>query len=64
MAGTGSKKAGRNVEKCKKYRSFHRRELNKVKRVLKSSGRFAAEKYAAENGVSGYLASLIAKKAG
>lgn len=64
MAGNGSKKAGRNVEKCKKYRSFHRRELNKVKRVLKSSGRVAAEKYAFEHGVSGYLSGLLARSAG
>ena len=57
-AKTGSKKAGRALEKCKRYRSFHRREMNKVKRVLKSSGLAAAEKYALENGVSGYLSGL------
>lgn len=56
---TGSKKAGRSKDKCKKYSSFHRREMNKVRRVLRSSGRAAAEKYAHEKGISGYLISWI-----
>jgi hypothetical protein len=34
----GSKKVGRNKTKCDAYRSAKRREHNKSKRVLRSSG--------------------------
>lgn len=55
----GLRKIGRALEKCKKYRSMHTREMNKVKRVLKSSGLIEAQKYAQEHGVSGYLSGII-----
>lgn len=55
----GLRKVGRNLEKCKRYRNMHTREMNKVRRVFRSSGRKAAEKYANENGVSTYLSNLI-----
>jgi hypothetical protein len=55
----GMRKIGRNLEKCKMYRAMHKREMNKVRRVLRSSGRVAAEKYARENNVSAYLAERI-----
>lgn len=31
----GTKKIGRNREKCKKYRAEGRREINKAKRIAK-----------------------------
>ena len=60
MAATGSKKAGRNVAKCKRYKDLKTREKNKVKRVLKSSGKFAAEQYALEHGIPTW-AKLVVK---
>jgi hypothetical protein len=58
-AKTGSKKAGRNKAKCAAYASMHRREQNKVKRVLRSSGIAAATKYAEAHNVKGVLARLV-----
>jgi hypothetical protein len=40
------------------YASSHLREQHKVKRVLQSSGYDAAQKYAAEHMVLGFLARL------
>jgi hypothetical protein len=57
--GKGCKKAGSRKEKCKRYRDFHTREKNKVRRVLKSSGREEAQRYAVAHGVVGYLAGLM-----
>ena len=59
MAATGSKKAGRNKDKCKRYKDLKTREKNKVKRVLKSSGRIAAEQYALEHGLSTWAKLVI-----
>lgn len=42
----GSKKHGRNKEKCARYKGMHTREKNKLKRVLRSSGRAEAERMA------------------
>lgn len=57
----GNRKLGRSVDKCKRYRDRHTREKNKVRRILKSSGRAEAERYAVTNGVVGYLASILQK---
>lgn len=55
----GLRKIGRNAEKCKQYRAMHTREMNKVRRVLRSSGLKAAEEYAKANNVVGYLSRLL-----
>jgi hypothetical protein len=49
--GKGNKKKGRWVKKPtnKSYKEQHRREKNKLKRVLKSSGSKAAYAYAVKN---------------
>ena len=44
--GGGARKIGNQLEKCKRYRDAKRREKNKVKRVLRSSGYAAALAYA------------------
>ena len=57
----GSKKIGRNREKCARYRGLHIREKHKVKRVLCSSGAEAAKQYAEKHNLLGYLGSLTAQ---
>lgn len=57
--GAGSKKHGRNKDKCTRYQNNHIREKNKVKRVLKASGIERAREWAALNGVAGYLQTLV-----
>ena len=57
------RKVGRDKVKCARYRAMHIAEKNKAKRVLQSSGVAYAEAWAAKNGVSGVVASLIAKGA-
>lgn len=59
MAGTGSKKAGKNKAKCQTYRAMKTREKNKIKRILKSNGFAAAEVYAKGYNMTGYLAGLV-----
>jgi len=54
----GARKIGRNKEKCARYRAMHTREMNKVRRVLRSNGWDAAQVYAAKNNVVGYLSNL------
>jgi hypothetical protein len=55
----GSRKIGRNREKCAKYRALQTREKNKIKRVLCSSGAKVAKQYATKHGLTGHLASLV-----
>ena len=55
----GARKIGRNKEKCARYRAMHTREMNKVRRVLRSNGWDAAQAYAAKNNVVGYLSKLV-----
>jgi hypothetical protein len=57
MAGTkvghgGTRKYGRNKEKCASYRASKRGEHNKAKRVLKSSGSAAYIAYCLKNGIT------------
>lgn len=60
MSASGTnKKFGRNEAKCKRYKLEQRREKHKVKSILQSNGLPAAEKYAGEKGVIGYLRSLL-----
>ncbi len=54
-ASATNRKYGRNLAKCKVYASEHRREKNKVIRVLHSGGQAAAQIYAAEYNVSSHL---------
>lgn len=42
----GSRKHGRNKEKCARYKGMHTRERNKLKRILRSSGQQEAERMA------------------
>jgi len=42
----GSKKIGRNRDKCKNYKSSKTREYNKYKRILRSNGFEEAHNYA------------------
>ena len=55
----GARKIGRNKEKCARYRAMHTREMNKVRRILRSNGWDAAQAYAAKNNVVGYLSKLV-----
>ena len=50
----GTRKIGRDREKCKHYRSRNRREYNKLKRIRQSNGLLAAEKYAKKHGLTFY----------
>lgn len=52
-------KAGRNSTKCKKYYANKTREKNKLKRVLKSNGKLAAEAYADAKDLQGVLRNLL-----
>jgi hypothetical protein len=53
-----SKKAGRNKAKGTAYRALHIREMNKVRRVLKSSGVDAAVEWAGKHMVLNYLRTM------
>lgn len=44
--GKKSRKFGRNLVKCQRYRSQFRRERNKLRRILKSNGLVAAREWA------------------
>lgn len=47
----GAKKVGRNKTKCEAYRSAKRREHNKARRVLRSSGEKAYIAYCEMHGL-------------
>ena len=59
QGGAGTKKHGRNKEKCAKYRTHKVREKNKIKKVLQSNGYTYAEKWAKANGVVAELNKLM-----
>jgi hypothetical protein len=54
----GSRKIGRNTEKCKRYRALHTREKRALKNVLRSSMLAEAKRYAEKHGLTGYLNSI------
>ncbi len=56
----GTRKYGRNKERCAAYRTHQTGEKNKLRRVRRSSGPKAAQQYASLHGLTGYLASLTA----
>ena len=60
----GARKIGRNVDKCRRYRDMHRREVNKIKRVLQSCGAEFAKAWAREHHVEGVLSKLMAQRGG
>lgn len=45
-SSSGTRKYGRNKDRCKLYAIRKRRKRNKMRRVLKSSGERAAARYA------------------
>ena len=51
QTGKGTKKYGRNEKKCASYKAAHRREKNKLKKILQSNGEVAAKEYKAEKGI-------------
>ena len=57
--GKGNKKIGRDVAKCTSYRNLHRREHNKIKRMLQSNGIEYATAWASERGVSGMVTRML-----
>ena len=59
QGGAGSKKFGRNLAKCKKYRDHQVGERNKLKRVLQSNGYEYAKEWAKKNGVIAYLNKMV-----
>ena len=58
----GARKYGRNLDKCKRYRDMHQREINKIRRILRSNGLDFARVWARENNVMSVLNKLIAKR--
>jgi hypothetical protein len=55
----GTKKYGRNEEKCKRYAAAHKREKHKIKKILRSNGSKAAEEYSIEAGLYGWYKGLL-----
>ena len=55
----GMRKYGRNLERCAKYKAMHTREKNKIRRVLRSNGFTAAQSYAEQHNLVGYLTRLV-----
>lgn len=49
---SGTKKYGRNKDKCARYRLLGIREKNKLKRVLKNNGYKQAKIYAEQYGLN------------
>ena len=61
QGGAGTKKHGRDLAKCKKYRDHQTCERNKLKRVLQSNGYDFAIEWAKTNGVIAYLNKMVSK---
>jgi hypothetical protein len=57
--GAGSKKFGRNKNKCTAYRAHQQREKNKIKKVLQSNGYEYAKAWAAKNSAMAFLNRLV-----
>jgi len=57
--GKKNRKLGRDVAKCLSYKMSHRREANKIKRMLRSNGLAYTEAWAAERGVSGMVKKAL-----
>ncbi len=61
--GGGARKIGRNKDKCLKYRTFHTREKNKLKRIRRSNGYEAGLAYAKECGLTAWYQKTFEKPA-
>ena len=48
----------RQKKKCQRYKAMHKREMHKIKRVLRSNGLAFAEEWARKHNVVGYLGTL------
>lgn len=59
QGGAGTKKHGRDLAKCKKYRDHQTRERNKIKRVLQSNGYEYALEWAKKNNAVVFLNKLM-----
>ena len=59
--GKKNRKLGRAARKPKtaRYNLSHRRERNKLRRVLRSNGARQAQAYARKHGLEGYLKKLL-----
>ncbi|PIV83656.1 MAG: hypothetical protein COW51_03585 [Candidatus Moranbacteria bacterium CG17_big_fil_post_rev_8_21_14_2_50_44_12] len=55
----GTRKYGRNKEKCAAYRAQKRGEKNKIVRVFRSSGLSAAKTYARKYGIESFAAKRL-----
>jgi hypothetical protein len=50
-SGKKNRKLGRDAKKCGEYRTMHRRERNKLKKIVRSNGLEFAKAWALERGV-------------
>lgn len=57
--GKKNRKLGRNISKCLTYKTSHRREFNKIKRMLKSNGLAYAIAWATERNMSGMVNKVL-----
>jgi len=57
--GKKNRKLGRDVAKCLSYKTSHRREANKIKRMLRSNGLEYTTAWASERGVSGMVTKAL-----
>lgn len=60
--GKKNRKLGRDAAKCLSYKTSHRREANKIKRMLQSNVLAYAEAWAAERGVSGMVKKAMSER--
>ena len=59
QGGAGTKKHGRDLAKCKKYRDHQTRERNKIKKILQSNGYDYALEWAKSNNAVAFLNKLM-----
>ena len=59
QGGAGTKKHGRDKEKCAKYRNHQVRERNKIKKILQSNDLEYAMVWAKKYGAVAFLNKLI-----
>ena len=59
QGGAGTRKHGRDLAKCKKYRDHQTREKHKIKKILQSNGYEYAKEWAQKNGAIAHLNKLM-----
>ena len=62
QGGAGTRKHGRDLAKCKRYRDHQTREKNKIKKILQSNGVDYAAEWAKKYGAIALLNKLIQSK--